>query len=182
MTGQTPGSADAGIKKVFATALTETKDYDAEGLGTIRFEGNRVYKWLKYVGGTAAVDGVAGDAVFYSDPDGYKNHEVRQDVTDLTGNAVCAGTLQAAIDISTFTSGAYCWVQIKGQDTLALAIEDSNDGTPVSAGDGDPLTYGDADGALRRADTVHNADAGLQQICGYAGDASDKEVILDCPF
>lgn len=182
MAGQTPGSAGAGIKKVFATALTETKNYDAEGVGTIRFEGNSVYKYVKYVGGTAAVDAVDGDAVFYSDPDGYKDNEVRQDVTDLTGSAVCAGVVQTAIDISTFTAGAYCWIKIKGPETLAIAIEASNDATPVAVGDGDPLVYGDADGALRRDNTVIDADAERVQVCGYAGDASDKEVILDCPF
>lgn len=182
MAGQTPGSAGKGLKRVFAQSLTETADYDKDGLGAIRFEGNSIYKYVKYVGGTGAVDGVDGDAVFYSDPDGYKNNEVRQDLTDLTGSAVCAGTLQAAVDISAFTSGAYVWIKIKGPETLAIAIESSNDATPVAAGDGDPLVYGDADGALRRDNTVIDADAERAHVCAYAGDASDKEVILDCPF
>lgn len=173
----------SGAKKTFLTGLTDVHSTDREGVGVIRQEGNNWYKWVNYVGGTGSVDGVDGDLVFYTDDTGYEASQVMQDLTDLSGKALTAGTLQAAIDISTFTSaGAYCWIKIKGADTLANAIESSNDASPVTAGDGDPLVYGDADGAARRDNTVRDAAAELMHVFGYAIDATANVVLLDCPF
>lgn len=175
-------TASGPMKTSFQTGLTEVRDSDVEGLGTHRYEAGCWYKWVQYVGGTGAIDGVNGDLVFYTDDTGYAADQVMQDLTDATGDPIPAGTLQAAIDISTFTSGAYCWIKIKGPETLALAIETSNDGTPVAAGDGDPIVYGDADGAARRQNTVIDGDDERIWLAGVAVDASAKEVILDCPW
>lgn len=175
-------TASGPLKTSFVTPLDQAWDSDLEGLGTHRYEGGCWYKWVNYIGGTAAVDGVDGDAVFYVDDTGYAADQVEQDLTDLTGDPIPAGTLQCAIDISTFTAGAYCWIKIKGPETLAIAIESSNDASPVAADDGDPLVYGDADGALRRQNTVIDAAGERVWLAGVAVDASAKEIILDCPW
>jgi hypothetical protein len=172
----------AGAKRIFVQPLDEAMDSAFDTLGDIRQEGNSWYKYVLYVGGTGAIDGVDGDAVFYTDDTGYAANQVMQDISDLSGKGIVAGTLQCAIDISTFTSGAYIWIKIKGPDTLAIAIEASVDGTPVAAGDGDPLVLGAADGALARDNTVIDADTERRMVCGVIVDASAKEVVLDCPW
>ncbi len=49
----------SGMKKIFVTKLTDVKTTDVEGVGTIRFEGNKVYKWITYSEEAAAVEGFA---------------------------------------------------------------------------------------------------------------------------
>lgn len=167
MAGQTPGSAGSGIKKVFATGLTETKTFDAEGLGTIRFEGNKVYKWVQYNSGAGAVAAVAGNVVYYygvsgdAVTGGYENNVVTMDLTD---GYLGAGVLQAII-----ATGEYGWIQIRGPATLTTAL---------SAGaDGNALTHvGATDGTLDVSALVTDA------IVAFATDASAKKIVCQFPF
>ena len=168
MAGQTPGTATKGIKKIFSTGLTETADYDKEGIGAIRFEGNKIYKWVKYNQGAGSVAAVAGNTVYYyalggdGVSGGYENNEVTMDLTD---GGICAGVLQAVIP-----NANWGWIQIKGPATLTTALTagaDSNALTRVGAG---------ADGTLDVSGAVTDA------VVAYATDASAKKVALDCPF
>lgn len=138
--------------------------------------GSRIYKYVQYAEGAGALDLAAGDVVHYVDDTGYGANSVSADVSDLTGKGIVAGVAPAAVT----ADGSYFWVQIKGAATLAVALETSNDAAPVAAGDGDPLVIGDADKALRRDNTVIDADAERVQVCAVAIDASAAEVALDC--
>lgn len=122
MTGQTPGSAVKGQKRVFTTALTETATYDKEGLGTIRQEGNNFYKWVQSDNGTANLSPAAGDVVGYIASTGYAANKVTADTSDTSG--IGAGVTMAAI-----ADQEYGWIQIKGQATVSTAFS-------VTAGNG----------------------------------------------
>lgn len=167
MTGQTPGSAGAGIKKVFATDLTETKTFDAEGLGTIRIEGNKVYKWVKYDDGTGNLDIVAGDFLNYKAADGYENNVVVADTTDADSTTPFgAGVAVAAVTVT----DTYMWIQVKGLVTLSL------DPTG-SAADSNALVPSATDKAMAIA-----TSSDVEHICGHTMDDSAKKVVLDCPW
>jgi len=151
-----------GLKTSFVTALDQAFTSDHEGLGTIRWEGNKCYKWVQYKEGNAAVDGVVGEVAYYYTLDGYKNNQVSSDLSDSV--ELGAGVLQAAL-----SDDEYGWIQIKGPATLALAL--------TAGADGDPLTpTGSADGTLDVSAAV------TDHVCAYAGDISDKEIICDFPF
>ena len=168
MAGQTPGSAGAGIKRVFATGLSETTSFDAEGLGAIRIEGNKVYKWVKQNQGAGSVAAIVGDCAYFyglsgdAVSGGYENHEVTMDRTDAY---MGAGIYQAII-----ADGEYGWIQIEGPATLTQALSAGADGnalTHVGAG---------ADGALDVSALVTDA------IVAYATDASAKKIVCKFPW
>ena len=124
--------------------------------------GSKVYKFVQYKEGTAAVDGVAGEVAYYYTLDGYKLGQVTSDLSDSV--EVGAGVLQANV-----SEDEYCWVQIKGAATLTLAL--------TAGADGDPLTpTGSADGTLDVSAAV------TDNVCAIAGDISDLEIICDFPF
>lgn len=168
---------------IWQQGLTVVETVQRDPLGSIRWEANKAYKYVNYVGGSGAVDAVAFDAVFYTNDTGYAANEVMQDLTDISVTPITAGIVGQAIDISEFANGAFIWLQIKGHvAALAIAIETSNDGTPAVAADGDSLIYGDADGALRKTNDVIDAAGERGNICGIAVDATAKEILVDCPY
>lgn len=150
-------------KHTFVTRnLTDQSTTDLESVGTLRFVDGKLYKWVQYKEGSAAVDGVADEVAYYYTLDGYKNNEVTSDLSDSV--EIGAGVLQANMD-----NDVYGWIQIKGAATLALAL--------TAGADGDPLTpTGSADGTLDVSGAV------TDNVCAIAGDISDKEVICDFPF
>ena len=152
----------AGQKKIFLTKLTDYSSTDKEGLGTIRWEGNKCYKWVKYNEGTGSVSAVADQVCYYYGAAGYEANEVTSDLSDSV--ELGAGVLQSAIP-----DGYYGWIQIKGQATLGIALTAGNDG--------DPLTpTGATDGTLDVSADV------TDHVCAYADDASAKKIICDFPF
>lgn len=165
----------------FVTPLDEVSSTDKEGVGKIRFQGGKWYKWCKLQNTTATVAVVAGDAVAYDAEDGHRNSHVVSDLTDAGTKPCCAGTVCGTV-AGVLATAYYCWVQIKGAVTVAQAIANSLDGTPVAAGDGDPIILSTSDKVFRRQNTVIDADAERTREVGQAIDASAKYVILDCPF
>ena len=154
-----------GSKRIFQTPLDEAWTTDKEGLGAIRWEGGKCYKWVQYEAASAGVAGVLGEVAYYYTMDGYKNNIVTSDLSDSV--EIGAGVLQAAL-----ADGEYGWVQIKGLATLTIAF--------TAAADGDPLTpTGAGDGTL---DTAEAVAALGPNICGIALDASDNEMICDFPY
>ncbi len=122
----------------------------------------KVYKYVQYDEGTAAVDGVAGEVTYYYTLDGYKNNIVTSDLSDSV--EIGAGVLQVVMSDS-----EYGWVQIKGPATLTIAL--------TAGADGDPLTpTGAGDGTLDVSAAV------TDNVCAIAGDISDKEIVCDFPF
>jgi hypothetical protein len=152
----------SGIKRVFVTPLDTIDTTDKEGVGVIRWEGNKCYKYIKYDAATAAVAGVAGEVAYYVADTGYAANTVTSDLSD--SSEVGAGVLQAAL-----TDAAYGWVQIKGGATLTIAL--------TAGADGDPLTpTGASDG------TLDVTAAATSVVCAIAQDASAAEIICDFPF
>ena len=142
-----------------------SSDLEAEGrgfgLGDVVRVKNKVYKYVQYQAGTAAVAGVLGEAAYYYTLDGYKNNQVTSDLSDSV-------EIGAGILMSSPADGEYCWVQIKGPATMTIAL--------TAGADGDPLTpTGAADGTLDVSAAV------TDNVCAIAGDISDQEIICDFP-
>ena len=153
----------AAILGIDPTAQSTTPEFVPGSLGAVTDStGTKIYKYLKYDDGTAAVDGVAGEVAYYYTLDGYKNHVCSSDLSDSI--EIGAGVIQANIATET-----YGWFQIKGAATLAIAL--------TAGADGDPLTpTGSADG------TLDVSSAATDNVCAIAGDISDKEIICDFPM
>ena len=153
----------AAILGIDVTAQSTTPEFIPGQLGVVTgSSGTKIYKYLKYDDGTAAVDGVAGEVAYYYTLDGYKNHVCSSDLSDSV--EIGAGVIQANIATET-----YGWFQIKGAATLTIAL--------TAGADGDPLTpTGSADG------TLDVSSAATDNVCAIAGDISDKEIICDFPF
>lgn len=167
MSQQTPGSGGKGIKKIFATSLTETSLTDLEGAGTVRFEGNKIYKWVKYDDGAADLDILAGDFLMYTAATGYKNNIVTADTAG--GDATTpfgAGVAQATVT----ATDTFMWIQTRGFATLTI----DPTGTPA---DSNALVPSATDKAMAVATA-----SDVEHICGHTLDDSAKEVYLDCPF
>ena len=150
----------AAILGIDPTAQSTTPEFVPGSLGAVTdSNGTKIYKYLKYDDGTAAVDGVAGEVAYYHTLDGYKNHTCTSDLSDSV--EIGAGVIQANIATETFG-----WFQIKGAATLTIAL--------TAGADGDPLTpTGSADG------TLDVSSAATDNVCAIAGDISDKEIICD---
>ncbi len=153
----------AAVLGIDVTAQSTTPEFIPGQLGVVTGStGTKIYKYLKYDDGTAAVDGVAGEVAYYYTLDGYKNHVCSSDLSDSV--EIGAGVIQANIATET-----YGWFQIKGAATLSIAL--------TAGADGDPLTpTGSADG------TLDVSSAATDNVCAIAGDISDKEIICDFPF
>jgi len=153
----------AAVLGIDVTAQSTTPEFIPGQLGVVTdSNGTKIYKYLKYDDGTAAVDGVAGEVAYYYTLDGYKNHVCSSDLSDSI--EIGAGVIQANIATET-----YGWFQIKGAATLSIAL--------TAGADGDPLTpTGSADG------TLDVSSAATDNVCAIAGDISDKEIICDFPF
>lgn len=155
------GTGDKGIKRIFATSLTEILTFDAEGVGTIRREGNKTYKFIKFNNGTVNTEGLAGHFVVYFTDVGYDNSEVTFDNSD---GSVGAGVLVAALQ-----DGNFGWIQIGGQVILLISLD--------GGADGDAATLVAAtDGTLTLSALV------TDQHCGVINDVTAKKVVLTCPF
>ncbi len=150
-------------------SVSTTPQYRA-GMIATAYDG-KVYKYVKYSDGTANLDLVAGDVVYYVDDTGFGAHTVTADVSDSSGAVIGAGVVQATVtdDLS------YIWVQIKGAATVSVTAEGS-------AGDGDPLTcVGAGDKALTKAAEA-DSTATYKAVVAFAVDASAKEIICDFPY
>lgn len=155
------GSAGQGIKKVFAASLTDIATFDKDGLGAIRFEGDKIYKYIKYNNGTVNTEGLAGHFVTYFGVAGHDNSEVTFDHSD--------GTVGAGVLVAALQDGNFGYIQIQGPNTLLLAL--------TAGADGDKLTIvGAGDGTLDVSALVSDQHAAV------AIDQANKKVLLTCPF
>ena len=167
MAGQTPGSAEGGLPQSYVTGLTETSLVDLEGVGKIRFQDGKWYKWVKYDDGTADLDIVAGDFLNYLASTGYGLSTVVADTADADSTTPFgAGVAVAAVTVT----ATYMWIQIKGLVTLAL----DPTGTPA---DSNALVPSATDKAMAIATA-----SDVEHICGHTVADSDKIVYLDCPW
>ncbi len=166
MAGQTPGSAEGGLPQSYVTGLTETSLTDLEGVGKIRFENGKWYKWVKYDDGTGNLDIVAGDFLMYLASTGYGLSTVVADTDDADATTPFgAGVAVAAVTVT----ATFMWIQFKGLVTLSL----DPSGTP---GDSNALVPG-ADKLMAVATA-----SDVEHVCGHTVADSDKIVYLDCPW
>lgn len=163
-----------GQKRVFLTQLDSVSTTDKEGVGTLRREGNKTYKYVKLQNATATVAVAAGDAVAYLAATGHNTNTVVSDITDADAAPVGAGIVGATI-AGVLATAYYVWIQIKGPVTVLQTIAD----TPV---DGQEVSMSTTDKTLtitEYAGTTPN----IRQVAACMGvttDASAKLVALDC--
>lgn len=152
--------AGTGVKATFLTQLDDTSSVDKEGLGNVRHENGRWYKWVKFNDGAGNVAIVKNDVVSYRGDDGYEDFVVTGDVSD---GRVGAGVAQSAP-----SDGDYFWIQIKGPATV-------NDLT--AGGDGNALTLSGA------ADKELDVSAAVtDSVVAFAVDASAHKIVCDFPW
>ena len=156
----------AGLRQTFLTKLTDVNTSDTEGVGTLRYEGGKWYKWVNFKNTTATVAGAAGSLVGYFAVTGYGNNRVVADLSDADAAVFCAGATLAAVT-GTLTVDYYCWIQIKGAITLDTAVGSGAAGSPFY------LTSTDKTGAIMSAAT--------QSKAGISANTTTS-VVLDCPF
>ncbi len=156
-----------GLPGTYLTGLTDTRTTDVEGVGKIRFEGNKVYKWVKYDDGTANLDIVAGDFLNYLAATGYGLNTVVADTADADATTPFgAGVAMATVTLT----NTYMWIQIKGSATLSL----DPTGPPSDSNAMVPSATDKAVAVATASDVEH--------ICGHVIDDTAKLVYLDCPW
>lgn len=143
---------DNGTKLVFLTAVTDTKDSDVEGVGAIRQEGDKFYRWVKNTEGSAALR--VGAPVCYDLSDNETLHEgVLSPVTaDLA--------FLAGIAVSAIPAGEWGWILIEGWYDDAYV---QNSGSAVTFAAGDILAGTNGVSAL----VQHKVAAGLSAVANH---------------
>ena len=149
---------DKGQKVVWAAAVTQVDTTAKEVIGSTRYHGVKVYRYLEYTAGSTGVAAADGVIVGYLAADRTK---VTADVSTCDATPIPAGML-----VSAPAEGQFCWVQVKGPATVSQAIASGSNGCPCKFS---------TDGALsiQTAVTLNNA--------AVASNASAKTVILTCP-
>ena len=158
----------SGNARVFQNRLTDTSLKDVVGVGTLRWEGNKCYKWVKYDDG-ASVDIVVGDVLVYK-AISYDLNIVTADLTDADTVPLPAGLAMGTVQVD----ATYMWIQIKGFATLAL------DPTGTTPDNGEALGVGGSTGGTDKEAIVDPIDN--QMRFGAIVDDGNKTCILDCPF
>ena len=156
----------SGIKQTFVTKLTDVNSTAQEPLGSLRFEGNKVYKYVKLSNVTAAVAVAAGSLIAYLAATGYATHTVVSDNTDADSAVFAAGVTQA-VAAGALLTDYYLWIQIKGAATLDTAVGSGAAGSPFYLGSTDKTA------AIMSAATQSKAGVSMNTTTG---------VCLDCPF
>lgn len=117
----------SGLKQTFITRLTDYDTIAKEVLGTLRFEVNKIYKYVDIFNSTNTVASHAtlGTLVGYhkNADNGYLNNQVSIDVAvDSDALPLPAGALVALGVPGVAATHYYGWLLIKGQTTLDTAI------------------------------------------------------------
>lgn len=150
-------------KSIFVTRLTDTSTSDLEGVGTIRRENQKQYKWVRYKTAAGPVAAVAGNVAYYYAPGGVSAGATTDVTSDLSDSAALgAGVLQSAP-----ANDEYCWIQTRGPATITPALTAGADGQALTA-------LGATDGTLDVSALVTDA------IVAHAIDASAK--LIACVF
>ena len=125
----------------------------------------KVYKFVQYEAGAAAVAGVTGEVAYFYAASGASAGQTTIVTSDLSDSAeVGAGVLQ-----SSPADAEYCWIQTQGPATLSIAL--------TAGADGDPLTpTGAADG------TLDVTAAATSHVCAVAIDASANIIMCQFPW
>ena len=150
-----------------AAQLIGAESGKAPGIGDIYCSNdNKTYRFVKYNSGAGAIAAVIGNAVGFYAPGGVSTgvtNEVTSDNSDTASAA--AGVLVGAPG-----NGEYGWIQVKGVNTLNLAL------TAGASGNALYLNSAGTDGALTVMSAVTQSTAGPAIL------AASKIVMLNCPL
>lgn len=145
------------------TAVSDTAEYGVGQLGATH--DGKVYKYVQYDTGAGSVAAASGKVAYYYAPSGASAGATTVVTSDLSDSAgLGAGVLQSAP-----TDGQYCWIQVKGDATLSVALTAGADGNALTA-------VGATDGTLDVSALVTDA------IVAYAVDASARIIKCDFPL
>lgn len=147
----------AGVKGTFKSSIGDIDPTPMEPLGSIRYDQNAVYKYVKFPGTTTIA---AGDFLCYTAAD------LLAQTVDGANTAMGAGVATAAVPSGAI---AYGWIQIEGLATLSTALA----GVPAV---GDGMTSA---GATPPA--VTKSAAANSMIIGNVVNVAGKIVALRCP-
>ena len=157
----------SGNARVFQNRLTDTSLKDVVGVGTLRWEGNKCYKWVKYDEGDS-LDIVVGDVLAYK-ATSYNDNVVTADLSEADTLPTPAGIALSTVTVDL----TYMWIQIKGFATLSLDV------LGTTPGNGEALGAG-LNGGTNKAAIVDPADN--QVRFGANVNDGSKTCVLDCPF
>lgn len=132
------------MRQIFKTQITDVDSTARDVVGSLRWENDKLYKYVKLANVTATVAGVAGDPVAYKATyaAGVALHTVVLDCTDADAQTVCAGFLAGTV-AGVLATAYYCWIQLTGAVVVPTAIA----GTPV-IGSGVMMSSGSTDKTL----------------------------------
>jgi hypothetical protein len=164
----------SGIKRIFASVLSSVTAVPKEEVGTIRFEGKNIYKYVKIQNVTATVAGAAGDPVPYR-ADKYDEDWVVVDNTDADAVGTPAGVLMGTV-AGVAGTAYYGWIQIRGFATLLTALVG-----PPTVGSELTILAASADKTVI-VRTYAGGGAANGGLFGRVMHVANKEVILDCVF
>ena len=156
------------MKTIFRTRLTDVDSSAVDTLGDLRYEQDKIYKYVQLQNTSATVAVVATDMVSYDNETGARTNIVVADDDDADAVPIGAGAVQAAA-AGTLTVAYYLWIQVTGPITLATP--------PTSGNDGQSLMM-----STSADKTLIVANAVTDTICATANDRTAGEVILRCPF
>jgi len=105
------------LKSLFVTQTSETRSTDVEGVGSLRWEGSKLYRWVQNSTGEALV---VGALVCYDPANVGAYHEkVEKPVTAFINNL-------AGVAMSAIPSDEYGWIIIFGQtDAVQIKVTDT---------------------------------------------------------
>jgi hypothetical protein len=115
------------MKTLFQTQLTDVEENDLEGIGTLRYEDNKVYRWVKYTASTALA---AGDVVCHDITDEEDCHQ-EVSIPATADLSMLGGVVLATVADSSSTTH-YFWIQVFG--TGSAKVFHASDTGSMAAG------------------------------------------------
>lgn len=156
------------MKTIFRTRLTDVDSTAIDTLGDLRFEQDKIYKYVRLENNTATVTGAAGDMTAYFAEVGAETNRVVLDYSDGDAKPIGSGCITATV-AGVADTAEYVWVQVTGPVTLPTGLGAGNDGDSYfcDAGNDKQLIVGAATD---------------DPICAHATDQSADKVIIKCAF
>lgn len=140
---------DYGLKQLFPDNVDDSSTSQQNGLGIIRFEGNKEYRYVQVVDKALA----AGDvACIASTADGIVT-------ADVSGGSQVAA-MARGVAVAAIASGSYGWIQTKGVCTINC------DGTVVTGSGLVPSAS--TDGVADVVDATSNVTNTEYKVFGFA--------------
>lgn len=116
------------MKQLFQTALTDIKSTDVEGVGTLRYENEKIYRWVKNEEASTAL--TVGQLATHVIANGILlTTTVKQPAT------ANLGFIGGVVVATSLTAGYYGWIQIYGPNSSVSVSGGTTGGTDIAAGD-----------------------------------------------